>query len=220
MVLPFSSVSYTQQIDFEAILQREGVTLEEYEELTAHYYLSPQQDKLISIIRVMISQEDFINDTPHFMPFAHFVATVAYNDNSFFSELQNLANNYKGIQRTAIEEMIYQAENFQSPPPDSLRSLDYLWAEFSATGSEEPVRKIISVLDYQEPEKGRAITNKDMDALYIFGAARWSLKSNAIQHRRVYEIIKEELKSAHGTIKERLERMINFPEVKQKYNQY
>ncbi|OGX28139.1 MAG: hypothetical protein A2787_00855 [Omnitrophica WOR_2 bacterium RIFCSPHIGHO2_01_FULL_48_9] len=83
----------------------------------------------------------------------------------------------------------------ENPPPNLLYGpvqnvahLDMLWAMFFATGSEDPIRKIISVVEWANAN------NSEM--MSIGGAAQWSLTSNAQQHRKVYEICKKE--SAQG----------------------
>lgn len=64
--------------------------------------------------------------------------------------------------------------------------LDALWGFFMATGSEEPVNRIIAVLPWVE-------VRGDIPRLMVGGAARWSLTSNAVQHDRVLEICKSQL---------------------------
>ena len=62
--------------------------------------------------------------------------------------------------------------------------LDMFWAQFSASGDERCVRRVIGALYYvQETD--------DLAKILIGGAARWSLESNAVQHPRVLEICKQ-----------------------------
>lgn len=63
-----------------------------------------------------------------------------------------------------------------------------------------PVRRIISSLHLLKDGHGMDIA--------VGGAAQWSLASNAVQHRRVYEICREELKKSDGSTKEMLEEII------------
>jgi hypothetical protein len=65
--------------------------------------------------------------------------------------------------------------------------LDGLWANFMATGSDLPVIKIIEALKWVEA-KG------DMYLILVGGAAKWSLTSNAVQHKRVLEICEQQMK--------------------------
>lgn len=59
--------------------------------------------------------------------------------------------------------------------------LDALWGKFMATGDSAPVERIISALPWADV-KG------DIDRLLVGGAARWSLTSNAIQHKQVLSV--------------------------------
>jgi len=80
------------------------------------------------------------------------------------------------------------------------RGLDQLWAIFMATGDAAPVKRIIDVLP-------RLVESHDEDII-IGGAARWSLTSNARQHKRVYDICREELQRRNGTVKRLLEEVL------------
>lgn len=66
--------------------------------------------------------------------------------------------------------------------------LDMLWGNFMATGDEAPVARIISALPW-------ANVRDDPSRTLVGGAARWSLISNAIQHKRVMDISRKELTS-------------------------
>lgn len=65
--------------------------------------------------------------------------------------------------------------------------LDALWGNFMATGDKEPVVRIMQALPWLDLKDGNIKLN------VIAGAARWSLTSNAIQHKRVMEICEQEL---------------------------
>ncbi|OGX34252.1 MAG: hypothetical protein A3I43_04265 [Omnitrophica WOR_2 bacterium RIFCSPLOWO2_02_FULL_50_19] len=95
-----------------------------------------------------------------------------------------------------------------SPAPDIFAEpvrdgehLDMLWTTFLATGDEEPVRKIISALHLLEDGHGMEIA--------VGGAARWSLISNALQHKIVYQACKEELARSEGKTKKIPEEIIS-----------
>lgn len=66
--------------------------------------------------------------------------------------------------------------------------LDMLWGNFMATGDEAPVARIISALPWVN-------VRDDPSRTLVGGAARWSLISNAIQHKRVMDISRKELTS-------------------------
>jgi len=92
-------------------------------------------------------------------------------------------------------------------------TLDALWSYFYATGSEEPVRRIVSALNYAdysgsleayktshktEEDKRKAILD------VLFQAARWSLESNARNEQGIGDICGEILKDPNITRNERL----------------
>lgn len=61
--------------------------------------------------------------------------------------------------------------------------LDALWGNFSATGDEAPVKRVIAALTWANATGNFAVG----------GAAKWSLTSNALKHPRVLEICRAEL---------------------------
>lgn len=84
--------------------------------------------------------------------------------------------------------------------PEDPEVLDMLWADFFATGEVAPLRRLVHVLNYdqyagameryamsQKIEKDREDAMRDA----AFQAARWSLQSNAQQHRRVGELLEQ-----------------------------
>lgn len=178
-------------------LAKEGLSIEDLSYVTQHYYENPQPDKLILIVRAILSDGWSIYDIASFGPFTHFVATVAHNNQSFLNELKNESSNFTGMQKDALNEIIYEADNFRSRDKNSPQGLDYLWAEFVATGSEQPVKKIISVL-----------ADPRVDLQMAKYSAEWSLRANAKQDRRVHKIIKEVLASSSGELKEKLVKIL------------
>jgi len=103
--------------------------------------------------------------------------------------------------------------NFLQVPIDNPSTLDALWAYFFATGQKEPIRRIISALNYEkhsgalesyktskktEENKQNAILDS------IFMSARWSLESNIKQHSRVGDICGDIFKDKSLTNSEQL----------------
>jgi len=196
MVFTVSTSALSQPTsDFEATLAQHGISIEDFDRMTTYYYQNPQPNKLISVVQVMLTQDEFLTDDKHFGPFAHLIATVAQDEPRVLSRLKDLRTSYAGPQRNAIEQIIREGEDFTTRPPDSPTHLDDLWAEFIATGREGPVKKIISALGY--PETGLQIL--------LVGAAEWSLTSNAKRHKKVHAIIEQEAMSASGQVKEKLD---------------
>jgi len=79
--------------------------------------------------------------------------------------------------------------------------LDALWGKFMATGENTPVERIITTLPWLDV-KG------DTNRLMVGGSARWSLTSNAIQHKRVLEICEEAAKTQNGEVAVKLSEVI------------
>ena len=79
--------------------------------------------------------------------------------------------------------------------------LDALWGKFMATGDGALVERIISTLPWIDI-KG------DIDRLMIGGAARWSLTSNAVQHKRVLEICEAAEKTQIAEVADKLNEVI------------
>lgn len=79
--------------------------------------------------------------------------------------------------------------------------LDALWGKFMATGDSAPVERIITTLSWVDV-KG------DITRLLVGGAARWSLTSNAVQHKRVLEICEGASKTQSGEVAAKLGEVI------------
>ena len=79
--------------------------------------------------------------------------------------------------------------------------LDANWGTFMATGEREPVLRIISTLPWLEV-KG------DVNRLLIGGAARWSLTSNAVQHKKVLDICESEIPKQPKEVAEKLREVV------------
>jgi hypothetical protein len=72
------------------------------------------------------------------------------------------------------------------PPERGSWVIDMLWGDFIATGSDEPVKRIIDVLAWLHP-------GGEHSQMAVGASARWSLLGNAVQHERVLQICKAEL---------------------------
>ncbi|MDP2652655.1 MAG: hypothetical protein Q8Q08_01345 [Candidatus Omnitrophota bacterium] len=181
------------QETLESALAREGLTSQEMADVVTYYYRDFQPDKLVKVLNVILAQDEAANDPIHFQPFAHFIATAARDNPDLLKKLQDLEARQSGVSKTLVAQIIAQTLDFQSPDPSSPFFLDYLWGEFLASGSEAPVRKIISALDHQWPDKDAKLSDEDVARALTHSAARWSLASNAQQHPLVKEIIQKVL---------------------------
>jgi hypothetical protein len=177
----------------EIALAKEGLSMKDLGKVTQHYYEDPQPDKLMLIVKAMLSDDWLIHNIVSFGPLTHLVATVAHNNQGFLNDLKSQKDSFTGMRKDAINEIIYEAENFRPPKPKSPQGLDYLWVEFFATGSDEPVKKIISVLEGQGAYSQMTRYS-----------AEWSLRANAKQDKRVRRIIKDALAASGGELKESL----------------
>ena len=86
-------------------------------------------------------------------------------------------------------------------PINSPDILDMLWGAFMATGDEKYVVQVISVLPY-------STIKGDVARLLVGGSARWSLTSNAIQHKRVLDICISQLDKQPKEVKAILSEVI------------
>ena len=86
-------------------------------------------------------------------------------------------------------------------PVNSPDILDMLWGAFMATGEEKYVVQVISVLPF-------STIKGDVARLLVGGSARWSLISNAIQHKRVLDICISQLDKQPKEVKAVLSEVI------------
>jgi len=206
-VLP--AYSYLDMDSLLNDLNKEGLTFDDYQQCVTYYYLNPDPDKLIRVFKADISNDYRVTDVGSFMAFKHFIATVAYNDEKFLEKLKGLEGQYSGVQQEAIQKILKHLEDYESPLPDCAIHLDYLWVEFMATGDEKPVKKIIDALNLPYNKNKKNPTDRDLDDAITKYSAKWSLRSNAEQHKKVLEIIEKEAQSAKGPLKKELEEILS-----------
>lgn len=115
--------------------------------------------------------------------------------------------NSKNVIETSLKDHpnIKNKYEFLSTNPVSLLSvparrgpwvLDAMWGYFFATGEDDPIIKIISVLPWIDESKESEIISMGEEGLNLMttaGAAKWSLISNARQHKRVLEICENQI---------------------------
>ena len=113
---------------------------------------------------------------------ALYLANTAQTKKSAAILLKEMPASYKAQVATAAHE----PTPFELRPIKSTAILDELWACFTATGEGRYVKRIISVLPWLDSEQN------DAEKTIIAETAKWSLSSNAIQHKRVLAICKRE----------------------------
>jgi hypothetical protein len=178
-----------------------------------YYYMHPQPDDIPARVREMAALGAFRKQSDD-APMVAFLAEVfRQNPNriaGWFESLQNTSGDVRsaiilaawesktkegtsvlnalGAQKEqdfALQIRKQKPIDLAKDQIDSPAFLDMLWATFFASGNAWPVVRIIGVLSWKEPAEG--VANRT-GVILIIGAARWSLSSNAFQHRRVYEI--------------------------------
>jgi len=198
------------------------------------YYLNPQPDKIPAALNFYCNSPWYDKSSSR-LPMAHFFSILFKKDNKLMEKVfhhvstsgsenekiftiytlwaTNSTHSHKLVTEAkkqwktqAIQEIIGKMEG--KLPPDILNnpiketvSLDILWSMFFATGNRDYIKKIISTLHLLKARQGVKET-------LLGSAAAWSLQSNALQHQRVYDICKEELKLSNENTKKAVEEVL------------
>jgi len=101
----------------------------------------------------------------------------------------------------ALEEGIPLKFEPITEPIRGAGDLDFLWTEFTVTGSEDIIKRIVSVLHLAQDGKG--------PEKLVGGAARWMLAVQCRAHERVLEICQEELPKSTGATREILQKVVS-----------
>ncbi len=225
----FAAASFAQDNSKNKVFGSDG----EFGAWTTYYYLNPEPAKVAAGIKYYSDSTLLQNKETRVIMLAFFSAILKNNPlltQQVFDDIASGGSKSAKIMllnilwmqgSTAARELIKKAESSpqfepcvniiqqmkKAAPPDILldpvedaASLDMLWAFFFATGDSAAVKKIISVLHLEKDGHGLDIV--------VGGAAGWSLQSNAIQHKKVLAICKEELKTSEGLTREILEKIV------------
>lgn len=122
---------------------------------------------------------------------------------SLFAEHPQLAKNFAFLTKNDPRPLV------ELPLEKGEWILDALWGQFMATGSPDPVRRVISTLPWGQDKK-------EMSKYLVASAARFSLTANAGQHRKVREIIKAELPLQSDQVQAALNGILNKARKKKK----
>jgi hypothetical protein len=117
----------------------------------------------------------------------------------------------KAIFKEDPERYKAQAPNLANLLPKSGEDLDLMWGAFSASGDVVYVKRIIDVLDDQQP----LTANATIDKVTRY-AADWSIGSNVSQHELIRRLVMQEIKTRPEPIKSKLEKIISDIESKKK----
>lgn len=196
------------------------------------YYQKPEPDRLPDFIKFM-SKSGVLNKTNTHPPIFGFLSGVFRNNPdkvaSWVGQLSSLEEQHLGIiilglwyaalpesqimTYALIEKHPKLKQNFeflytgtpltveQIPLEQGPWVLDALWGNFMATGDSAPVERIISTLPWIDRKR-------DTNSLMVGGAARWSLTSNAIQHKRVLKICESAAKTQSNELAVKLGEVI------------
>jgi hypothetical protein len=205
---------------------------EEFGKWLTYYYLKPEPENIVHAVRYM-SESGFLENGNTYPPIFGFLAGVLKDNpskvSSWVNDLSSLKDSSYGVvvlgvwyaniseskervyailkKRPALKEQfsyLYKGspmEIRQIPLEQGSWVLDALWGNFMATGNTEPVARIMEALPWLDI-KGE--TNK----LLVAGAARWSLTSNAQQHKKVMAICESEIKKQPPAVQEKLKSVI------------
>lgn len=204
---------------------------EQLEEWMTYYYRHPHPEQVAAALKELSAKGYFENDdvqapfsgffsavfaanpdkleawiSPYVgVPARHILYSALWMADSKQSKLalERLAKGAAAKEAASIRSLL------TSPPPtlrsmtlDSPATLDYLWGRFMATGSDEPVLRIIDQM------KRRDIKG-DVGTKMIGEAATWSVSANARTHERVLRIITARADSADPATKTVLKEILD-----------
>jgi len=185
----------------------EIATPEEPDKWITYYYQHPNPEDVASALKAITAQGYFEIDGAQ-APLSGFFAEIFRANPDRIDEwiepylgvpgrhilysalwMANSAQSRAALKRLSISAAATDADKLQSlmettPPTiesmniNSPAALDYLWGSFMATGSAEPVLRVIDQMKLSDV-KGNT------EVMMIGGAASWSVSANARQHPRV-----------------------------------
>lgn len=198
LVLNSAALQSSAQTDLPKEMAEQKLTLEDFQTVTNFYYKKPKANTLLSVVKVVISQQEFLDDAQSAAAFAHFVATVARSNSFFLDSLKNLSDLSFGRGKDYLKLIIQETEAYKSPEADSPLNIEKLWGEFIATGQEAPVVKIMDVLAAPASEEnGKLIED-----------AQFSLMFFSHLNPDIFNIVQQAYANASGLKKERLEKVV------------
>lgn len=181
-----------------------------------YYYLHPQPELTITAIDY-IQKNNLATPDARNSLIAFFSQVMAHNPPrlaAWTEHFKSLNNVMKGILWTAL----WQANTPESkkqlaiftnslpadlkkatskmPPPLPIEkmpingpgALDRLWSCFCVTGDERYVKRIIEALPPPNTHEAKQVSGNIANEMMLSGAAKWSLTSNAHQHKKVLAI--------------------------------
>lgn len=181
-------------------------TMDDAGKWLAFYYQNKNIGNFIPALKIVLDEKGVYEDLDHANPVIHFFAAVLKDNKTLLPQINNLAQEHSDNAQEMLLKIIKESQDFKSPIPKDPNDLDCLWSEFFATGSPEPIKKIISVIAYEENDIDLTapvwtkmnITSKTMASKLLQSAAGWSLNSNAREHKKVRETIEIESRNTEN----------------------
>lgn len=189
---------------------------DEFTEWMTFYYLNPDKETLSDAFEYGVSNSEIREAGSTFLVWSFFAGIFRQDPiitSKVYKELGNsksrdvrlgivsslwlankdycieMINNCRDLERNKEDILLIdslllsQPFNIFTDPIKDPSHLDMCWADFFATGNKEAVIKIVSGL--------KKLGSNDYYENQIGEAARWSLRANAYQHKKVYQILSE-----------------------------
>jgi hypothetical protein len=203
------------------------MTENELNDFMIYYYLHPSPEKIPQAVQAM-HKMGYLRKESAGAPIAAFLSLIFRSTSVAMEKTLVDFSSYSPVEQQVLLRALWladtaqsktalqkfelgndNAESVKSVPPrieqlpvESPDVLDMLWGAFMATGDEKYVIQVISVLPY-------STIKGNIPRLLVGGSAKWSLTSNAIQHKRVLDICESQLEKQPKETKEILAEVIS-----------
>jgi hypothetical protein len=202
-------------------------SIEEIDNWVTFYYQNPHPEKIFEVIKQLHELNYFQNlDNESVKPYAGFFSKIFGKNPSITLQVADECSSLSNREISVIELFLWfantdeskqQLKKFQNRDPYSSQyldkppsildseitspsSLDFCWGSFFASGETVYIQKIIENLKYKN--------SNDPSKLNLYGAARWSLKSNCEQHLKVAEYCSNSMEKQDSIVKEELQKIL------------
>jgi hypothetical protein len=205
----------------------------ELNEWMTYYYLHPTPEKIPQAVQSM-QQMGYLKKESAGAPITSFLSLIFRSSSTAIESSLTDFSNYSPSEQQILLRALWLASTKQSKmhlqkllavqdskgvndnadllnsyppeieklPIESPYILDMLWGAFMATGDDKYIIQVISVLPY-------STIKGNIARLLVGGSARWSLTSNATQHKRVLDICMSQLEKQPQEVKEILSEVIS-----------
>ena len=103
---------------------------------------------MVPALKIVSSEEKITGNLDRAWPIVRFFSAALQDNKTKIASIKTLMDASRNSQREFLLWIINEAENFKPIVPSDPNNLDCLWAEFMATGKDEPVEKILKTLSY------------------------------------------------------------------------